>query len=607
MKRKKVKIFKNIFNFIYNLLKVIFIYLYKFVKFILIEFFILLKYFSVGLFKFFDFTITKLISLFGYIGYGVFIVGKYVVKIIIVLCKICYKYFFRFISIEIYLLLKAITKGSGLTIKFCFYEFPIYIITKFADFIEYLGKKFKNTIERITAYFKGIPGRIKNYFVRKWNNLAIVKYYRNKRERELEVLLLDKFGKDAERSEKKQTYQYLARNSSGKLIKGYFSAFSKLDTHSYLLDEGFEVYEIKTNWWINFVHGESKYFQKNMRNKDLIFWLTQLSTYIKSGIPLTDAVKILAQQDKKRRYKKVYDSLTYELTMGESFSEALKKQGNVFPGLLINMIKSAELTGELEATLDEMSEYYSEKQATKDALISAMTYPVIILIFAVIAVGFILIVIIPEFVEIYESIDVELSGLTLIVLNMSEWLKANYIYLILGVIGISICYKLLYTNVKAFKTAMQYIFMHLPIIGKMIIYNEMALFAKTFAVLNKNNVLLTDSIDLLSKITNNEIYKMIMYDTISNLLRGDKMSLSFKDNWAVPEIAYYMITTGESTGQISEMLDKVSSFYKIQEVNISTKLKTFIEPLLIVLLAILVGFILIAVIIPVFQMYNELI
>ncbi len=607
MKRKKVKIFKNIFNFIYNLLKVIFIYLYKFVKFILIEFFILLKYFSVGLFKFFDFTITKLISLFGYIGYGVFIVGKYVVKIIIVLCKICYKYFFRFISIEIYLLLKAITKGSGLTIKFCFYEFPIYIITKFADFIEYLGKKFKNTIERITAYFKGIPGRIKNYFVRKWNNLAIVKYYRNKRERELEVLLLDKFGKDAERSEKKQTYQYLARNSSGKLIKGYFSAFSKLDTHSYLLDEGFEVYEIKTNWWINFVHGESKYFQKNMRNKDLIFWLTQLSTYIKSGIPLTDAVKILAQQDKKRRYKKVYDSLTYELTMGESFSEALKKQGNVFPGLLINMIKSAELTGELEATLDEMSEYYSEKQATKDALISAMTYPVIILIFAVIAVGFILIVIIPEFVEIYESIDVELSGLTLIVLNMSEWLKANYIYLILGVIGISICYKLLYTNVKAFKTAMQYIFMHLPIIGKMIIYNEMALFAKTFAVLNKNNVLLTDSIDLLSKITNNEIYRMIMYDTISNLLRGDKMSLSFKDNWAVPEIAYYMITTGESTGQISEMLDKVSSFYKIQEVNISTKLKTFIEPLLIVLLAILVGFILIAVIIPVFQMYNELI
>ena len=607
MKKRNTKVFKNVFNFIYNIIKNISINLFKVLKFIILEIALLLKYFSVGLFRFFDFTITKLISLFSYIGYGLLIVGKYIGKFLYILGKYTYKYFLKFICIEVYLLLKAIGKGSTITIKFCFYEFPVYVVTKIADFIEYLGKKFKTTIERVTTYIKEIPERIKNYFVRKWNNLAIVKHYRNKRDRELEVLFIDKFGKDAERSEKKQTYQYLARNSAGKLIKGYFSAFSKLDTHSYLLDEGYEVYEIKTNWWINFVHGESRYFQKNMRNRDLIFWLTQLSTYIKSGIPLTDAAKILAQQDKKKRYKKVYDSLTYELTMGESFSEALKKQGNVFPGLLINMVKAAELTGELEDTLDEMSEYYNEKQETKDALVSAMTYPIIILVFAIIAVSFILIEIIPDFVDIYDSINVEISGLTLIVLTASEWLQAKYAYLILGIIGITILYKVLYTNVKAFKTAMQYIFMHLPIIGKMIIYNEMALFAKTFAVLNKNNVLLTDSIDLLSKITNNEIYKMIMYDTISNLLRGDKMSLSFKDNWAVPEIAYYMITTGESTGQISEMLDKVSSFYKIQEVNISTKLKTFIEPLLIVLLAILVGFILIAVIIPVFQMYNELI
>lgn len=606
MKKRNTKVFKNVFNFIYNIIKIISINLFKVLKFIILEIALLLKYFSVGLFRFFDFTITKLISLFSYIGYGLLIVGKYIGKFLYILGKYTYKYFLKFICIEVYLLLKAIGKGSTITIKFCFYEFPVYVVTKIADFIEYLGKKFKTTIERVTTYIKEIPERIKNYFVRKWNNLAIVKHYRNKRDRELEVLFIDKFGKDAERSEKKQTYQYLARNSAGKLIKGYFSAFSKLDTHSYLLDEGYEVYEIKTNWWINFVHGESRYFQKNMRNRDLIFWLTQLSTYIKSGIPLTDAVKILAQQDKKKRYKKVYDSLTYELTMGESFSEALKKQGNVFPGLLINMVKAAELTGELEDTLDEMSEYYNEKQETKDALVSAMTYPIIILVFAIIAVSFILIEIIPDFVDIYDSINVEISGLTLIVLTASEWLQAKYAYLILGIIGITILYKVLYTNVKAFKTAMQYIFMHLPIIGKMIIYNEMALFAKTFAVLNKNNVLLTDSIDLLSKITNNEIYKMIMYDTISNLLRGDKMSLSFKDNWAVPEIAYYMITTGESTGEISEMLDKVSNFYKTQEKNLSDKLKTFIEPILIILLAVMVGFILIAVILPIFQMYNQL-
>ena len=594
MKKKNINVFKNIFNFIYIIVKFSFLNLYRILKFTFFELYFLIKYFSIGLFKVFDFVITKFISMLSYIGYGVIIVFKNVGKFLFFLCKIIYRYFLRFICIEIYLLFMAISKGFVLSVKIILYQFPIYLINKFADFLEYLANKFKSTIERITTYIKEIPLKIKDYFVKKWNNLAIVKYYRNKRDRELEVLFIDKFGKDAERSEKKQTYQYLARNSNGKLVKGYFSAFSKLDTHSYLLDEGYEVYE-------------SKYFQKNMRSKDLIFWLTQLSTYIKSGIPLTDAVKILAQQDKKKRYKKVYDSLTYELTMGESFSEALKKQGNVFPGLLINMIKAAELTGELEGTLDEMSNYYSEKQQTKDALVSAMTYPTIILIFAVIAVSFILVVIIPSFVDIYESIDVEINGLTLIVLSASEWLREKYLFLILGVVGVSILFKVLYTNVKAFKTAIQFFLMHLPIVGNMIIYNEMSLFAKTFAVLNKNNVLLTDSIDLLSKITNNEIYKMLMYDTISNLLRGDKMSLSFKDNWAVPEIAYYMITTGESTGEISEMLEKVSEFYKIQETNISNKLKTFIEPLLIVLLAIIIGFILIAVIMPIFQMYNQLI
>lgn len=605
--KKSSKSNKNVFNFIYNYLKKIFSFIYKITEFLVIEIWTLFKFFSLGLFRLFDFVFSALVSLFSYIGYGVLVVGQFIGKQIYKLSLVLYKYLFKFIFKETCNLIEALYYGFLAFSKFVFYEFPVFLVNSVADFINYLNRRFKNTIEMVSTFFKELPGKIKNYFVRKWNNLSIVKHYRNKKERELEVLLIDKFGKDAERSAQKQTYRYLARNSDGKLIKGYCTAFSKLDAHSYLLDEGYEIYEIKTNQWINFVHGESTVFRKNMRKKDLIFWLTQLSTYIKSGIPLTEAVKILSQQDKKKKYKKVYSSLNYELTMGESFSEALKKQGNVFPGLLINMIKAAEMTGSLHDTLDEMAEYYDEQRQTKDALVSAITYPLIILIFAVIAVILLLVFIIPKFVGIYESMNVELNGITLMVLGASKWLQANYIWLILFVIAIVIFYNLLYKNVKAFKTTMQFIYMHIPIIGEMIIYSEMTLFAKTFAVLNKNNVLLTDSIDLLSKLTNNEIYKLIMYDTISNLLRGDKISLSFKDNWAVPEVAYYMITTGESTGQISEMLEKVSEFYHAEEKNISNKLKTFIEPILIMLLAVVVGVILLAVMLPMFQMYTQLI
>ena len=153
---------------------------------------------------------------------------------------------------------------------------------------------------------------------------------------------------------------------------------------------------------------------------------------------------------------------------------------------------------------------------------------------------------------------------------------------------------------------MQYIFMHIPVVSKIIIYKEMNLFAKTFAALNKNNILLTDSIEILSKITGNEIYKMIMYDTISNLLRGEKMSDSFKNNWAVPQIAYFMITTGESTGELSNMLEKVSDYYQKEQKNIVNIIKSFIEPLMIALLAVIVGIIILAIIIPMFGLYSAI-
>lgn len=560
-----------------------------------------LKYASVGIIKTLDFIFTRLITLFSYIIYAFIYAFEYIGKFTYKVGYFVYNYFLKIIYTELYELFRAIFKGFFKTIKFIFYEIPMFIVNAFSDFFSTMAKKSKVTNERFMYFIKHSPDKIKDYFVERWNNISIVKHYRNKKERELEVLLIDKNGADAERSEKKQTYEYLARNSDGKLIKGYFAALSKLDVHSYLLDAGFEVYEIKTNKWINLMHNENRYLERPIKNKDLVFWLAQLSTYIKSGIPLTDAVKILAEQDKRKKYRKVYDSIIYELSMGESFSDALKKQGNVFPPLLINMVKAAELIGDLESTLDEMSSYYEEKEVTKKQMISAITYPTIILIFALVVITFLMIYVLPQFQQIYEGLGSEVTGLTLTLLIISAYLKLNIVKILIILVVVLILLRILYKKLKAFRTIVQYIVMHIPVIGKLIIYNEMNLFAKTFAVLNKNNILLTDSIDLLSKITNNEFYKMLMYDTISNLLRGDKISLSFKDNWCVPPLAYYMITTGESTGELSSMLERVSEYYQREQRALANTLKTLIEPILMVFLAVVVGTIMIAILVP---MYN---
>ena len=149
--------------------------------------------------------------------------------------------------------------------------------------------------------------------------------------------------------------------------------------------------------------------------------------------------------------------------------------------------------------------------------------------------------------------------------------------------------------------------MKLPVIKDIIIYNELAIFTKTFASLLRNNVFITESIDILSKITNNEIYKGILYRTINNIVKGEKISEAFKDHWAVPDVAYFMIVTGESTGELDNMMQKVSEYYQGLHRNVINNLKSFIEPIMIALLAIVVGGIIIAVVIPMFSMYDQLI
>ncbi len=153
---------------------------------------------------------------------------------------------------------------------------------------------------------------------------------------------------------------------------------------------------------------------------------------------------------------------------------------------------------------------------------------------------------------------------------------------------------------------MQQILMRLPLVGNIMIYKEMNIFAKTFSSLLKNNVFITESIGILTNITTNEIYRQIMTNTIENIAKGDKISQSFKDHWAVPDVAYYMIVTGESTGELADMMGRVADYYQESHKSIINSMKSFIEPAMIIFLAVVVGGIVMAVILPMFGLYSEI-
>lgn len=410
---------------------------------------------------------------------------------------------------------------------------------------------------------------------------------------------------DNVRTEKKLMYEYIVKDQDGEIIKDYFDAYSVAEVNAYLVSEGYKVYSIKTNKYIQSMYGVS-FGGNSIKMDDLIFFLTQLSTYIKAGMSLIDSIRILSRQYKNKNYRRIFKKLIYSLTMGDSFSTALAKQSETFPKLLINMVKTAEMTGQLPETLDDLAEYYGSIQKTKKQIVNAMIYPTIVFVFAIAVIVFIMLYVVPQFTEIYASMGVNIPSFTRIVMNVSNFLKNNAITILLIIIAVLSILLILIKNVKGFRKGYQYLIMHIPIIKDVIIYSEVVTFSKTFSSLLANNVFITDSMDILSKLSNNEIYKDLIYKTIENLGKGERLSIAFKNNWAFPLPAYEMLVTGEKTGQLPEMMAKVAAYYQEEQENIVARLKTFIEPILIVFLTVIVGIIILSIIIPMFSMYESM-
>ncbi|MEG0826345.1 MAG: type II secretion system F family protein [Bacilli bacterium] len=467
-------------------------------------------------------------------------------------------------------------------------------------------KNFNFKLNQFLNYFNNLPQKISNSLNKWYNNLPSVKNKKNKYEMEHQKLLINFEGEDAVKNSEKIPYEYEVKDVEGKIIKGHYEAFSKVEVHSFLLSENYEVYSIKTSPWIQFKYGRNKQSKAKFQTKDLIFFLTQLSTYIKAGITLIESLRILSRQYKQNKYKQILRNVIYELTMGENFSDALLKQGSAFPRLLINMIKTSEMTGELPESLDDMADYYTETDKTKKQMVTAMMYPLIVLIVATAVIVFVLMYVVPQFTEIYSSMDnSKVPDFTLFVMSISAFLKKNALTILFSLIVIIIIFKYLFDHIKSIKTITQWLLMHTPVFGNVIIYNEVTMFTKTFASLLKHNVFITDSMEILTKVTNNEIYKMIILDTIANLAHGDRLSMAFKNHWAFPMPAYEMLVTGEKTGQLPEMMAKVSIYYQEMHKNSVTRIQTFIEPILIIFLTVIVGGIVLAIIVPMFSLYQS--
>ena len=410
----------------------------------------------------------------------------------------------------------------------------------------------------------------------------------------------NKFNDPNEKLMDKISFRYKAIDPDGKKVNDTFEAYNIEQAKKYLVSSGLKIVDITPRSKFDF----DITFGSPLSYSDLAFALTQLATYIRAGITLVDSVRIIAKQTEKRSKKKIYDMIVYDLLAGDDFSTALGKQSKAFPKLLVNMVKSAELTGDLPNVLDEMAGYYTSIAKTRKEIKSAMTYPSFVLIFAVLVVAFVLIWIVPQYQTMFEGFGTELPKITVITVSISDFLRNNILYVLIIIIIFLLMYIYLFKHVRSFRKTMQNMYLHLPVIKNIIMYSEVSMFARTFASLLNHGVYITDSMDVLLNISENEIYRSIIMKTVANLNSGGKISDAFKDHWAFPMVAYEMIVTGENTGELGTMMTKVADYYDSLHKNAVASIKSLIEPILIIFLAGSVGLIILAVILPMFETYK---
>jgi type IV pilus assembly protein PilC len=336
-----------------------------------------------------------------------------------------------------------------------------------------------------------------------------------------------------------------------------------------------------------------------------VIYLRQFSTLLKAGVSVVDATRILSQQTESKPLIKALLDVELELLEGNPLSKAAAKHPRIFSPLFINMIKAGEIGGNLDETLERLATHFEKQHHTKQKITSALAYPLAVGFIAIVAVIFLLVKVVPTFVSMFQDFGAELPAITQFVLGASVWMQSFWWLIILLGIAVFVGIFMIRKN-KDSRYYLDYFILRIPIFGKLLQKSFLARLTRTMSSLFASSVPVLQAISIVENVVGNEIYAKALRESRRSLEKGSSLSEPLKKHWAFPPLITQMISIGEKTGSLDEMLGKVADFYE-KEVDTSTdQLKSLIEPLMIVILAGLVGTIVAAIMVPMFDIFNQI-
>lgn len=345
-------------------------------------------------------------------------------------------------------------------------------------------------------------------------------------------------------------------------------------------------------------------FGAPVKRDQFIMFLRQFSTLMRAGVTIVDAVKILSQQVDSKPLRKTLTEVDDELRKGNSLSNTLAKYPKIFEPLTINLIRAGELSGNIDESLDRLATHYDKAYQTRQKVISAMSYPLVVGFLAIGVVIFLLSSIVPMFAEMFEGMGNELPPLTQFVMGASDFVQNYWYILIAAALLFAGTIWLMKRNEKG-KFILDTIMLKIPLFGNMLKKSALARLTRTLSSLFSSSVPILQAMTMTEKVVGNAVMSKVIIASRDSLERGGSLTEPMKNHWAFPPLIPHMIQIGEQTGSLDHMLAKVAEFYE-KEVEAETdRLKAMIEPLMIVFLAAIVGTIILSIMMPMFDMFQN--
>ena len=395
-------------------------------------------------------------------------------------------------------------------------------------------------------------------------------------------------------------FQYTARTLQGALQQGEVDLPTRDDVIAHLRKNRMVVVQVRQapkQLKLNIKFGSG------IKTRDVVIMTRQFATMINAGLPLVQALDILAQQTENKVLADVTRAVVYDVESGHTLADALRKHPKAFSDLYVNMVAAGEAGGILDTILLRLAQFLEKNDAIVRKVKGAMVYPVVIFSVAGIAISVLLIFVIPTFQNMFASVNLELPLPTRFVIGLSFGLQ-HYWWALIGVIGIAVFGVRRYYKTAPGKLQIDRLLLRLPVLGDLIRKSAVSRFTRTLGTLISSGVSILDGLEITARTAGNQVIHNAVMESRASIAGGETIAAPLQKSRVFPPMVISMIAVGEQTGGLDEMLSKIADFYDDEVDAAVSALLSLMEPIMIVVLGVIVGGMVVAMYLPIFDMVN---